>query len=60
MMAEQSGLLRIPDFIADPASELFDKVDPALGNAAVAAILVELVSPLLFISQLALKGKIET
>jgi hypothetical protein len=49
-----------PDFIADPAADLLDKVDPALGNAAVAAILVELVSPLLFISQLALKGKIET
>lgn len=48
-----------PDFIADPAANLLDKVDPTLGNAAVAAILVELVSPLLFVSQLALKGKIE-
>ena len=30
-------------------SELLDNVDPTLGNAAVAAVLVELVSPLLLV-----------
>ena len=30
-------------------SELLEKVDPTLGNAAVAAVLVELVSPLLLV-----------
>jgi hypothetical protein len=37
----------------------FTKVDPNVGNAAVAAILVELASPLLFILSATMKGKIE-
>jgi hypothetical protein len=49
----------LPDFIADPAVDFLGNVDPNLGTAAVAAILVELVSPLLLIVSATLKGRIE-
>jgi len=48
-----------PEFLADPAADLLAKVDPKLGTAAVAAILVELASPLLLLVSAAIKGNIE-
>lgn len=50
----------LPAAIATPASELLAKVDPAIGNAAVAAILLELASPALLLLSAAIKGRIET
>ena len=38
-----------PDFLAEPLGNALEGIDPNLGNAAVAAILVELASPLLFL-----------
>lgn len=48
-----------PEFISQPVGEFLGNVDPNLGTAAVAAILVELFSPLLLILSASLKGKIE-
>lgn len=55
----QALFATFPEIIATPALNLFEKVDPTVGNAAVAAILVELASPLLLLLSAALKGKIE-
>ena len=56
------GLPDIQNLVASfpPAADALSKLDPALGNIAVAAVAVELVSPLLILFAAALKGQIET